>query len=137
MSERLFFMDGVLRETEDGPVLVGNVCATCEKVYFPRVDFCPRCYAEDLEERELSRKGTLHAYSVTRVPLERFDPPHPLGIVLLPDDKVSVLAPLVMGETEEFEIGAEMELVVAPLWRDEDGSDVYGYKFANSTGRVP
>ena len=116
---------------------LGNACADCDKVYFPRVDFCPRCYAGDLEERELSRKGTLHAFSITRVPLEHFDPPHALGIVLLPDDKVSVLAPLVIGDSEGFEIGAKMELVVAPLWRNEEGGDVYGYKFAKAGRRVP
>jgi uncharacterized protein len=137
MSEKKFFMDGVLREKEDGPVLLGSTCPTCDKVYFPRVEFCPRCYSAELEERELSRKGILHAHTVTRVPLDRFDPPHPLGIVLLPDDKVSVFAPLVMGEDEEFEIGTQMEVVVALLWVDEAGAEIYGYKFAKAGERVP
>lgn len=137
MSEKKFFMDGVLRETENGPVLLGNACTTCDKVYFPGVDFCPRCYSAELEERELSRRGILHAHTVTRVPLDRFDPPHALGIVLLPHDKVSVFAPLVMAEGERFDIGMEMEIVVAPLWVDEDGDEVYGYKFAKVAGPVP
>jgi uncharacterized protein len=136
MSQKRFFMEGVLKEKEDGPVLVGNTCTRCEKVYFPKVEFCPRCYAQDLVERELSRKGTLHAFTFTRVPLERFDPPHSLGIVLLPQDKVSVMTPLLVGESEELQVGMEMELVVAPLWLQEDGSEVYGYKFAKSAGRV-
>jgi uncharacterized protein len=130
MSEKKFFMDGVLAEKDDGPVLLGSVCGKCGTVHFPRVDLCPRCLSSELHERELSRKGKLHAWTITRVPLDRFDPPHPLGIVLLPDDKVSVLAPLVLREGERFEIGDDMELAVAPLWLDEDGAEVYGYKFA-------
>jgi uncharacterized OB-fold protein len=135
VSEKRLFIEGVLRETENGPILLGNRCARCDKVFFPKVDFCPQCLSEDLEERELSQKGTLHAHTVTRVPLERFDPPHPLGVVLLPKDRVSVLAPLVLRENEELTVGAEMEVVVAPLWLDEDGAQVYGYKFQKCGGR--
>jgi hypothetical protein len=38
---------------------------------------------------------------------------------------------------EELEIGTEMEVVVAPLWVDEDGAEIYGYKFAKAGERVP
>ena len=134
MSEKKFFMDGVVREKTDGPVLLANRCAACDQVYFPKVEFCPRCLSERLEERELSRRGRLHAYTVTRVPMERFDPPHPHGIVLLPDDRVSILTPLVLEEGEELQSGAEMEVVVAPLWRDDDGAEVFGYKFRKCGG---
>jgi len=134
MSDKRYFLDGVIREKSEGPVLVGSTCRECERVYFPRVELCPRCYSENLDERELSTRGKLHAYTVTRVPLERFDPPHALGIVLLPDDEVSVLAPLVLDESETFELGTEMELLVAPLWLDEDGTEVYGYKFTKVAG---
>ena len=135
MSEKKFFKDGVLKETSDGPVLVGNTCAACGRVHFPKVEFCPHCYSQELTDRELSREGILHAYTVTRVPLDHFDPPHALGIVLLPGDKLSVLTPLALDEDQEVALGTPMELRVAPLWVEADGSEIWGYKIAPSLER--
>jgi len=129
MNEKKFFMNGVLRETTNGPVLTGNRCPKCEKVYFPKVDFCPQCFEEKLEERELSRRGSLFAYTITRIKVAGFEPPHPLGIIFLPDDKISILAPLIIGANEKLDAGTEMEIVIAPLWTGEDGAVIYGYKF--------
>ena len=129
MSEKKFFMNGVLKETINGPVLTGNRCPKCDKIYFPKVDFCPQCLGEGLEERELSRKGSLFAYTVTRIKVAGFEPPHPLGIIFLADDKLSILTPLILDDKEKLKAGTEMEMVIAPLWTEEDGTVVYGYKF--------
>jgi uncharacterized protein len=129
MSEKKFFMNGVLKETADGPVLTGNKCPNCNKVYFPKADFCPKCFEEKLEERELSRKGSLFAYTITRIRVANFEPPYPLGLIFLSDDQISIMSPLLIGENEKLEAGTEMETVVAPLWTEENGTVIYGYKF--------
>ena len=134
MSEKRFFMDGLVRETGDSPVLIGNRCNKCDKVFFPKVDFCPHCLSERLEERELSRKGTLYAYTITRLKVANFEPPYPLGIIFLPDDRLSLVAPLIMDVNEKLKAGTKMEVVTAPLWVEEDGTETYGYKFRKCEG---
>jgi len=134
MSEKKFFMDGVLKETVNGPVLTGNRCPKCDKVYFPKVDFCPQCLDENLEERELSRKGSLFAYTITRIEVANFKPPYPLGIIFLADDKISIMAPLIMDANEKLKAGTEMEVAIAPLWTGVDGAVIYGYKFRKCGG---
>jgi uncharacterized OB-fold protein len=129
MTEKRFFRDGLVRESGNAPVLIGNRCNKCGKVFFPKVDFCPQCLSEKLEGKELSRKGTLHAYTITRIKVANFEPPYPLGIIFLEEDNLSILAPLIMDMNEKLKAGTKMEMIIAPLWVEEDGTEVYGYKF--------
>lgn len=128
----MFFRDGLVRESGNAPVLIGNRCDTCGKVFFPKVDFCPQCLSENLGEKELSRKGTLYAYTITRIKVAYFEPPYPLGIIFLEEDHLSILAPLIMDADEKLQAGTKMEMVIAPLWTEEDGTEIYGYKFKKS-----
>ena len=129
MTKKRFFRDGLVREYGNAPVLIGNKCNKCGKVFFPKVDFCPQCLSEKLGEKDLSRKGTLYAYTITRIKVANFEPPYPLGIIFLPEDHISILAPLIMDVNEKLKSGTKMEIVIAPLWTAEDGTEIYGYKF--------
>ena len=126
MRKKVFIRDDLFKETSDGIVLVGNKCAECERVFFPKADFCTNCLSKELEEIVLSKKGTLYSYTITRVPVGKYPIPHAVGMITLPE-KVRLTAPLVIGE-EDFKIGSEMEIEICTLWTEED-CDIVGYKF--------
>jgi uncharacterized protein len=126
MGNSVFFREDLIKGKADGIVLVGNKCRKCGKVFFPKADFCNQCLSLEMEEAELSRRGILYSYTITRVPVGKFPIPHPIGMITIPEDKVRIVAPLV--PEEEYSIGAEMEMVAAPLWTEED-KVIMGYKF--------
>lgn len=126
MGNNVFFREDLIKEKPDGIVLVGNRCRKCGKVFFPKADFCNDCLNNEMEEAELSRRGILYSYTITRVPVGKFPIPHAIGMISIPEDKVRIVAPLV--PEEEYQIGSEMELIMAPLWTEELET-VMGYKY--------
>ncbi len=127
--EYRLFVPGIVKKTEEGAVLTGSLCRICGKKTFPPTEFCPNCLSEDLEEWELSGTGTLYTYTITRLDGEHFPAPYPHGIIRIPEDEVSLVAPLIVDEGSEPRIGDTMEPVFERLWTDEDGTEIYGYKY--------
>jgi uncharacterized protein len=117
--------------TGPDPALVGTRCTTCETVYFPRASgFCrnPACSGEEFAEVELSRRGTIWSYTDAQ-----YQPPPPyvatsdpyvpfaLAAVELPEGMV-VLGQVAEGYgVADLRVGAEAEVVVETLYRDETG----------------
>ena len=113
------------------PALVGTECTACGNISFPRDSgFCrnPACAGETFEDVELSRRGTVWSYTDAQYqPPEPFIPatdpyvPFALAAVELPEGLV------VMGQVadgygvDDLTVGAEVELVVEPLYTDDEG----------------
>jgi len=126
MKENKFFREDLFQKTPDGYALVGNKCTKCGHIAFPKNDFCIKCLNEEMQEVELSKKGILYSYTITRVPLGKFPIPHPIGMIVLPE-KVRITAPLVMDE-DGFKIGSEAEMEICTLYEEAD-KNILGYKF--------
>lgn len=114
---------------EEGPYLTGGRCAACQAIFFPRQSVCPRCTGHDIVDTPLSRKGKLYTYTeVFQKPPDYEGPtPYMIGRVLLPEG-VFVLAQL-DARKEDLRIDLEMELLVELIYCDNDGKDVWAYKF--------
>ncbi|GAA4823117.1 MULTISPECIES: Zn-ribbon domain-containing OB-fold protein [Tomitella] len=113
------------------PALVGTKCTACGNIAFPReTTFCknPACSGEDFDDVELSRRGTVWSYTDAQYqPPEPFIPatdpyvPFALAAVELSEGLV------VMGQVadgygvDDLTVGAEVELVVEPLYTDDEG----------------
>ena len=123
------FLALLIGRDEGGPYLTGGRCTSCQAVFFPRQSVCPRCTGQDISDASLSRKGKLYTYTeVFQKPPDYEGPvPYMVGRVLLPEG-VFVLAQL-DARKEDLTIDLEMELLVEPIYRDEDGGDVWAYKF--------
>lgn len=122
-------------ETERGPVLVGQSCAACGKIAFPRKRVCPVCFGDQLEDRALSTRGILHTYTCTHIGAPHLPSPYLLGFVDLPEG-IRLLSLLVECEPwdEVLKVGMSMDMVLAPLMKDEaTGEDLYTYKFRPTT----
>ncbi len=114
----------------EGPYLIGGQCGTCREKFFPMQSICPRCTARNIMEVKLSRKGKLYTYTeVYQKPPDYAGPaPYFLGRVLLPEG-VFILTQLKVDNKAELRMNGEMELAVEPLYYDEEGKEVKGYKF--------
>lgn len=87
---------------------------------------------------ELATRGTLWTFTTQEFELK--DPyrgtapdgsfePFALGYVELPDH-VKVEARLTESDPEKLEIGMEMDLVIVPAFKDDDGTEVVSFAFA-------
>ena len=105
--------------------------APAGRVHFPRADACTYCATEDPEPVELSRRGTLWAWTAVTAPPPGYqgEVPFGVGVVELPEG-VRVITRLTVADPAALSSGQAMELRIVPLHRDEDGNDVVTYAFA-------
>jgi len=117
--------------TGDAPALLGSRCVTCATVFFPRLEgFCrnPACSGEEFETVELSRRGMVWSYTDAQyqppppyIPRSEEHRPFALAAVELAEGLV-VLGQVADGYgVSDLAVGAEVELVVEPLYEDETG----------------
>lgn len=114
------------------PALLASRCRACGSVFFPPTSgFCrnPVCRGEDFEGTALSRRGTVWSYTDAQyqppppyVPASDPYEPFALAAVELPEGLV-VLGQLAQGYgVGDVRVGSEVELVVEPLYTDDDGT---------------
>ncbi len=137
MSAPTPIADGLFAWPADEPRLIGGQCAACGTITFPWQSGCPRCGAQPLEERPLSRRGRLWAWTT-----QEFPPPSPpyagpqgadfepfaVGYVELAGE-VRVEARLTEHRPEQLRIGMEMELVIVPFGTDDAGNELVTFAF--------
>lgn len=112
----------------DAPRLIGAKCGGCAAITFPKQASCPRCGGVDMAEHLLPRRGVLWSFTTQGfLPKEPYAGdeteetfrPFGVGVVRL-GDEVRVEARLTEGDPGRLRIGAEVELVTAPLRTDGD-----------------
>ncbi|HZT65009.1 MAG TPA: Zn-ribbon domain-containing OB-fold protein [Acidimicrobiales bacterium] len=127
--------EGWFTEDGEGPALLGTRCTTCGTVFFPKAGFfCrnPDCDGSDFEEVRLSRRGTVWSYTDARYQppppfVSASDPYQPFAIaaVQLADENMVVLGQVASGfGLDDLRVGAEVELVVEPLFEDDESVQV-------------
>jgi uncharacterized OB-fold protein len=123
-------IDGWFRADPE-PRLLGQRCPACGSYVFPpRALACPNpgCDGAELEQVELSNRGTVWSYAVNRYkPPEPFmaeEPFEPFAVaaVELENEKMVVMG-IVDGDHETLRVGTPVELVVGSLY--EDGEHEY------------
>ena len=133
--ERVPVAEGLFTWPSDSPRLLGSHCDSCGETTFPAQQGCPSCNSHSSKEIPLSPRGTLWTWTI-----QHFPPPHPyagdadnfepfpVGYVELPEG-LRVEARLLGCDAASLEIGMEMELVLEPFARDEDGHEVVTFAF--------
>ncbi len=135
LGERVHAVEGLFSEDEGGARLLGSRCATCGTPYFPKTDRCrhPECGQSDVEDASFGPLGTLWSYSVQNYPPPppaRHDEPYApyaLGVVDL-DDGLRVVGRMT-DDASSLTVGAQVELVLAPLCHEADGSELVTWMF--------
>jgi uncharacterized OB-fold protein len=110
--------------------LLGGRCPTCGAVFFPKHwSFCsnPTCVGAELDDVDLSTRGTLWSFTDNRYapppPYPAREPFEPYGVaaVELAEERMVVLGQLASGtDIARLSVGAEMELVIEPLYEADD-----------------
>ena len=131
-------VEGWFTEAPDGAHLVGGRCTACGTVVFPnRAVACPNpgCDGTELEDTPLGRRGRVWSYTTNHyAPPEPYvapDPfvPYTVLAVELAQERMVVLGQAAAGVSpDDLAIGAEVELVVEPLFTDDAG-EVTVYKW--------
>jgi uncharacterized OB-fold protein len=120
------------------PRLLGGKCQDCGTVTFPRQRGCPRCSSQTINSIELSPRGTLWTFTTqeyeVKEPYRGVGPdgvfePFGLGYVELAEN-VKVEARLTEADPAKLRIGMPVELVLVPIFQDDDGTEVLTYAFA-------
>jgi uncharacterized OB-fold protein len=127
---RIPVREGLFADSDE-PVLLGTRCGACGSVHFPRADACTYCATADPEPVELSRRGTLWAWTAVTAspPGYQGEVPFGVGVVELPEG-VRVISRLTESDPSALAEGQRMELRIVALHEDEDGNDVVTYAFA-------
>jgi uncharacterized OB-fold protein len=123
VRDGLFVLDGAL-------ALVGGRCRSCESVCFPKQEICPYCSHESVGSVELSKQGTLWAWTAVNSapPGYEGEVPYGFGVVELPEG-VRIVTRLTEPDPSNLEPGQPMELVLVPLNTNGDPR-ILTYAFA-------
>lgn len=119
------------RETKYRYRLIGQMCAQCGSVVFPRSGVCAACDSDDLEEVKLAETGHVVSWTVVRNPPVDYMEYAPYVVALVElDDGVRVLSQLVDVEPVKVKTGMRVEAAFRRVKVDGDSGIIeYGYKF--------
>lgn len=129
-------IEGLFEQTGEGARLLGSRCATCSTPYFPASTLChnPKCSNSDTKDAKFGPTGVLWSYSVQNYPPPppgRYDEPYvpyALAVVDL-DDGIRVVGRVLTDDPSALVAGGRVELVIAHLYTDEDGSSRSSWMF--------
>ena len=135
-KDRKPIVEGLFTWPSDDPRLMATRCKTCNTYYFPRSGVCqnPACKKGDLEDVTLSRRGKVWTYTHNF-----YQPPPPFrcrqpfasyGVVQveLPEG-IRVLGMMADCPLEDTKIGMDVEMIVEPMYEDEQGNEFLTWKF--------
>jgi len=135
-ATRVHAVSGLLRETADGPRLLGSRCRGCGAAYFPKDSVChnPDCENPATEDASFGPGGTIWSCAV-----QNYEPPPPVvteqpyepyavGMIDL-DDGLRVLGRIDIDDPMQVQVGGRVELVVGRIGADEAGNDIVTWMF--------
>lgn len=129
-------VEGLFAQTAEGPRLLGSRCRSCDTPYFPRSAAChhPDCERSAIDDTTFGPRGTLWSWAVQNYPPPapaRFDEPYtPYTIAVVDlDEGVRVVGRMSGDDPQRLRAGAQVELTIEPLCRDQDGRELLTWKF--------
>jgi len=125
--------EGLWEIVDQKPQLVGDVCAECGELFFPRktIKFCAHCSSRKLEKTLLSREGIIKNFTVVyQRPAGGFyngPVPFAYGVVELPE-KIWIQTLFTGCDLEQIRTGMAVRLTVEKI-SEEPGEEMVTYKF--------
>lgn len=119
---------------QEEPQLIGSKCPSCGEIFFPKKEkgLCVHCQRTGLEDIKLSRRGKITSFTVIMQPpgggFYRGPAPYAYGCVDLPEG-VRVETLFTGCDSDELQVGMDVELVIEKLGEDDEGNEIIAYKF--------
>lgn len=128
---------GLFTESPSPRLLAGR-CGACAGLHFPASDVCPYCADESVSVAEVGSTGVIYLHTVVNTPPPGYEGPVPygFGLVDLPEG-LRVVSRLSAADLRTLASGAEVRLVVEPLFRDADGNDVVTWTYVPAAETQP
>ncbi|MBU0462013.1 MAG: OB-fold domain-containing protein [Proteobacteria bacterium] len=103
------------------PSLLGAFCPDCNRYYFPRPKYCPRCLAP-ASQIPLKSNGTIYSYTVVRIK-PPFGLPSPYSVIYvdLTEVDLRVFGLFDPEAIDRLRIGLDVELAAGPLGINSQG----------------
>lgn len=122
--------EGLYAAIDGEPRLMANTCDACARVFFPRRQYCGRCSSPALRDHPLSRRGSLHAFSlIDRKPkLAVIEPPYVQAEVAMPEG-VHVFTVLGGCDYAQLRIGMPLEMYLTEVPAPGGEGKVEAYMF--------
>jgi hypothetical protein len=135
-TKRVPAVEGLFRETDDGPRLLGSRCGGCGTPYFPKDSVChnPGCDAPAMADADFGPRGKVWSCAIQNYapppPVLTEEPyePYAVGMIDL-DDGLRVLSRIDIDDPHAVTVGGDVELVIARLCSDDEGNDVVTWMF--------
>lgn len=121
----------IAESENDEPALLANRCRFCGEIFFPARQICQNCQGRDLEDIALGRRGVIYSFTtVMQRPASHYRGPVPysFGWVELPEG-VRIETLFTQCNSDELEIGLDVEMIVEKIHEDEEGNDIVCHKF--------
>ena len=119
---------------EDGrPHLLVSECKNCGELFFPVASerICANCQNEEFNVIPLGLYGEIYSFSVVMVRPPEFykgEVPYALGTIEMPEG-IRIVSLLTRCDFDSLKVGMNVELVLEPLYVNEEGEEVICYKF--------
>lgn len=120
----------------ESPRLLGSRCPQCGEHFFPRRLVCALCLAEGCVDVLLGPTGRIYTWTYVHVPLfaKRDDKVSVYGVAQVDLPEGPRVQGILVGGSDDFRIGMEVELDLETLGEDRDGAEVVIFRFRPTDG---
>ena len=116
--------------------LIGRRCRSCGSYFYPNTGHqkvvCLNCLGRDLEEVQLSNRGTLYSFTICHAIAEFvvLKPPFAIGTVLLPKENILIWTSSTPDcDLSALKVDMEVEFVFEKVKEDAAGNAVMAFLF--------
>lgn len=114
---------------DDPPYLRAHACEDCGALYFDRRNACARCGGTDFAGRDLSRHGSVRAFTIVHRAGKSVKTPYTSVVVDLEGGGAVKANLLGVSEPERITPQLPVELTTYALGTDDDGVEAVGFGF--------
>jgi uncharacterized OB-fold protein len=130
-GEPIVVADGLVRDEDGAPRLVGSKCTACRRPSFPATTTCPWCGGDRTDEVLLPARGTLWGWTAVTASPPGYNGPTPFGFGIVQlDDDLRVVTRLTESDPSALSFGQPMSLVYDVVDHDDERNDVVTWAFA-------
>lgn len=111
--------------------LVGTLCLSCGRRFYPPRKVCPICHRRNMREIKLPELGEVISYTIIHIPPKGYEKYSPYAVAIIKlEDGTKVIGQLTDVKLSEIKVGMKVEAVFRKVRENESSGIIeYGIKF--------